>query len=111
MIQLELSEIYQRLLTLKLPVAYLHFNEPQQLPYIAYHEAGTNITGADNLNLYRNASIVVELYTADKDVSLERSIEELFSDTELEKQADTYLEGEEMHFTSYSFNTIQKMGG
>lgn len=111
MIQLELSEIYERLLTLELPVAYLRFNKPQKLPYIAYHEAGADIKGADSLNLYRDAAMVIELYTEQKDLTLERSIEKLFCDTELEKQADTYLEDEKMHFTSYSFNTIQKTGG
>lgn len=111
MIQLELEEIYQRLLTLGLPVAYLHFNQPQEPPFIAYHEAGADIKGADNYNLYRDSAIVIELYTEDKNVSLERQLESLFYDTELGKQADTYLEEEDMHFTAYSFNTIQKTGG
>jgi hypothetical protein len=111
MIQLEFDEIYQRLCSLSLPVAYLRFNKPQELPFIAYHEAGAEIKGADNYNLYRDSTVIVELYTEDKDVSLERQLEALFFDTELEKQADTYLEDEGMHFTSYSFNTIQKTGG
>lgn len=105
----ELQEIYNKLHTLKIPVAYLTFNTPQKTPVCVYYESGTKITGADTLNLFRRVEITVELYTDKKDVSLERKIESLFSDVELEKAVDTYLPDEEMFMTAYTFETIQKI--
>lgn len=106
---MELDEIYARLKTLGVPVAYLKFNKPQKLPFVVYFEAGGNVEGADNYNLYRRKNIVVELYAEKKDVDLERGFENLFREFELEKAVDTYLKDEEMFMTAYTFETIQKI--
>ena len=106
---MELSEIYEKLCTLGIPVAYLQFNKPQKLPFIAYFEAGTEIQGADNYNLYRRVTIRIELYTEKKNPDLERKIESLFRSVEIEKDGDTYLKNENMFMTVFSFETIQKM--
>lgn len=104
---MELEEIYEKLKTLGIPVAYYKFEKPQNLPFAVYFEAGGEVEGADNYNLFRRKNIAVELYTAKKDVSLERRLENLFRDTELEKSADTYLKDEKMFMTAYTFETIQ----
>lgn len=106
---MELDEVYAKLKTLDVPVAYLKFNKPQKLPFVVYFEAGGDVGGADNFNLYRRKEIKIEIYTAKKDVSLERKVEELFRDKELEKSVDTFLPDEEMFMTAYSFETIQKI--
>ncbi|MCM1133577.1 MAG: hypothetical protein NC340_08920 [Ruminococcus flavefaciens] len=104
---MELKEIKEKLDTLGIPVAYLQFTKPQKLPFVVYFEAGGEVTGADNLNLYRRKDIVIELYTAKKDVRLERKLERLFPDTELEKSVDTWLKDEKMFMVAYTFETIQ----
>ena len=106
---MELSEIYEKLCTLDIPVAYLKFDQPQKLPFIAYLEAGTEIQGADNYNLYRRTEIRIELYSENKNPALERKIENLFRSVEIEKDGDTYLEDENMFMTVFSFETLQKM--
>lgn len=106
---MELDEIYAKLKTLGVPVAYLKFNKPQKLPFVVYFEAGGNVEGADNYNLYRRKTIKIEIYTAKKDVSLERKVEGLFRDIELDKDVDTYLPDEEMFMTAYTFEIIQKI--
>ncbi len=106
---MELSEIYEKLCTLDIPVAYLQFSKPQKLPFIAYLEAGTEIQGADNYNLYRRVTIQIELYSEKKNPDLERKIENLFRSVEIEKGGDKYLENENMFMTVFSFETIQKM--
>lgn len=106
---MDLNEIYSKLKTLDISVAYLKFNKPQKLPFMVYFEAGGEVEGADNYNLYRRKTIKIEIYSAKKDISLERKVEELFRDTELEKDVDTYLPDEEMFMTAYSFETIQKI--
>lgn len=104
---MELTEIKEKLDTLGIPVAYLQFAKPQKLPFMVYFEAGGEVTGADGYNLYRRKNIVIELYTAKKDVLLERKLENLFRDVELEKSVDTWLADEKMFMTAYTFETIQ----
>lgn len=106
---MNLDEIYSKLKTLDVPVAYLKFNKPQKLPFIVYFEAGGDVEGADNFNLYRRKEIKIEIYSAKKDISIEEKVEELFRDTEREKEVDTYLPNEEMFMIAYSFETIQKI--
>lgn len=104
---MELKEIRDRLLSLDLPVAYLRFKKAQKLPFIIYYESDTEIKGADNYNLYRDVEITIELYTEDKDPQLERRLENLFREVEIDKGCDTVIENEEMLLTAFSFHTIQ----
>ncbi|MCM1508297.1 MAG: hypothetical protein NC177_14385 [Ruminococcus flavefaciens] len=106
---MELKEIYAKLCTLDIPVAYLQFNKPQKLPFMVYFEAGTEIQGADNYNLYRRTEIRIELYSEKKNPDLERKIENLFRSVEIEKDSDAYLKDENMFMTVFSFETIQKI--
>lgn len=104
---MELTEIKSKLDTLGIPVAYLCFNKPQKLPFAVYYEAGTDIKGADNYDLYRDVTINIELYCEKKSPLLERQIESLFRELEIEKDSDTYLKDEKMFMTTFSFDTIQ----
>ncbi|MBQ8297348.1 MAG: hypothetical protein IJX77_06160 [Ruminococcus sp.] len=104
---MELKEIAQRLSTLKIPVAYSVFNTPQKLPFVVYYESGADIQGADTYNLYRDAEIRICLYCDKKDIALERRLEELFRDVELDK-TEIYIPEEKMLEIAYSFDTIQK---
>lgn len=104
---MELAEIKRKLDTLGIPVAYLRFNKPQTLPFAVYYESATEIKGADSYNLYREVTITIELYTDKKTPLLERQLENLFRDTEIDKAADTYIKDENMYLTSFSFDTIQ----
>lgn len=108
---MELSEIKAILDSIGIPVAYMMFNKPQKLPFIVYYESGTDIRGADALNLLRETEITVELYADRKMPALERQIESLFADREIKKSADTYLKDEKMFMTAFSFDTIIKTGG
>lgn len=107
---MELKEIAERLETLEIPTAYLKFNKPQKLPFQVYYEKSAEIKGADKFNLYRDCDIVIEIYTAARDIALEHRLEAAFRDVQLDKLC-AYLKDEDMHMTAYSFNTIQKYGG
>lgn len=104
---MELSEIADKLDSLGIPVAYLQFEKPQKLPFVVYFEADGTVEGADNCNLFRRKTIVIELYMSEKDIALERKLENLFRDTELEKSVDTFLKNEKMFMTAYTFETVQ----
>lgn len=103
---MELKEIYSKLQQLGIPVAYQRFNEPQNLPFAVYFEAGGTVEGADGYNLFRRTDIKIELYTERKDIRLERRLEELFREQPLEKEADIFLKEENMHMTAYEFENI-----
>lgn len=104
---MELSEIYQKLCTVGIPVGYLRFRKPQKLPFIVYYESGSEIRGADGYNMLREVSVTVELYFEVKDITIERKIEELFRDTEINRSPDIYIDGEDMFMSSFSFTTFQ----
>lgn len=106
---MELEEIRDKLLTLGIPIAYLQFKTPQVLPYAVYYESDTEIKGADHYNLYRDTEITIELYTDKKTPSIERRIENLFREVEIEKEGDTVIEqeGNDVFLTTFSFSTIQ----
>lgn len=106
---LGISEIRERLRTLGIPVTYLCFKTPQQLPYVVFYEAGTEIKGADHYNLYRDVEIKIELYASEKTSKLERKIENLFRDTEIEKECDAVIEqkGSNVILTVFAFKTVQ----
>lgn len=107
---MELEEIKEKLDKLGIPVAYLQFSKPQKLPFMVYFEAGGEVTGADDFNLYRRKNIVVELYTAKKDVKLEHRLENLFRDIDMAKSVDTWLDDEKMFMTAYTFEIVQYIG-
>lgn len=104
---MELEEIYSKLTALNIPVAYLMFRRPQELPFMVYYEGGTEIRGADGYNMIRITTINIELYTEAKMPELERRIEQMFRDVEINKYADVYLKDEDMFMTAFSFDTIQ----
>lgn len=104
---MELTEIKSKLDTLKIPVAYMCFKKPQTLPFVVYYEAGTEIKGSDDRTFYRDVTINIELYTEKKQPALERQLENLFRDREIDKSPDIYLKDEDMFMTSFSFDTIQ----
>ncbi len=104
-----LDEIYSKLKSLNIPVAYLQFQKPQKLPFIAYYESHTVVKGADNYNLFRITEIKIELYSDKKNPDLERKIENLFFNVEIEKSMDSYIKDENMFLTVFSFETVQKI--
>lgn len=104
---MELSEIYQKLCTVGVPVTYLRFRKPQKLPFIVYYESGSEIRGADGHNMLREVNVTVELYFEVKDITIERKIENLFRNVEITRSPDIWLDDEKMYMTSYSFDTYQ----
>ena len=104
---MELAEIKRKLDTLGIPVAYMCFKKPQSLPFAVYYEAGTDIRGSDDRSFFRDVTINIELYTEKKQPALERQLENLFRDREIDKSPDIYLKDEDMFMTTFSFDTLQ----
>ena len=103
-----LIDVYTRLQTLDLPVAYMAFKSAQNPPYIVYYENGANFHGSDEKNYIKDMNVVIELYSESKDMTLEKQIESLYSDVELNKSEDVWIEDEQLIMTRYEFTTINK---
>ncbi len=79
------EQLYTLLKTLKIPVAYDHFdsNKGVEPPFIAYRENPQDTFKADNKTTYRNYNFEIELITTKKDVSLQTSIETLLTNNNI----------------------------
>ena len=103
-----LIDVYTRLQTLDVPVTYLAFKSAQSPPYIVYYESGANFHGSDEKNYIKDMTVVIELYCENKNTQIEKSIENLFSDVELSKSEDVWIEDEQLIMVTYEFTTINK---
>lgn len=109
------AELYQQLLTLKLPVAYSHFpaddtdNPPPKPPYIVYLYVNSSDIMADNQNYLDIGNYQVELYSKSKDTVNEGKVEALFDSLSLPyRKSETRLDSEKLRQVVYE---IQLIGG
>ena len=99
---MHLGEFKQILEQSKLPVAYSHFKTSQELPYIIYFVTDNEDLLADNRNYYDFINIAVELYSDDKDPSLEMKLQKLFAENEIVyRKSETVIQDENMYEVIY----------
>lgn len=89
---------------LEIPVAYNHFNTEQKLPYICFLEDTSDNTFADNKVYYEESTVMIELYSEIKDMTLENSLKTLLNSNEIpyEKTMETYMDDERMYEVVYT---------
>ena len=77
--------IYDLLTTLNIPVAYDHFDTNKNIspPFLVYREIGADTFKADDIAYHRPYEFEIELVTDKKDVSLQKSIEELLTNNKI----------------------------
>lgn len=100
----KLEALYSILSSLKIPVAYDHFNTEQNLPYIAFVEERSDNTFADNIVYFENSTVNIELYTEYKDESLEDDLKTLLSnyDYPYQKTLETRMDEEGLYEVVYT---------
>ncbi len=92
-----------------IPVARGSFKQPQEPPYIVYLFSHSNNFSADSMVYLKRGSYQVELYTEEKDIALEETLEGIFDDHGLVyEKTETYLESEKLIEVIYD---IQMLGG
>lgn len=104
---MELSELNELLNTLDIPVAYSHFKDLAQTPFLVYYVQNEDIRGADNKNMLSEKTIRVELYSDLKNIELEEQVEKILIEYELDKN-EAYIESEQLLQVSYEFSMIIK---
>lgn len=104
---MELSELNELLNTLDIPVAYSHFKDLAETPFLVYYVQNEDIRGADNKNMLSEKNIRIELYSDLKNIELENQLEEMLIEYELDKN-ETYIESEQLLQVAYEFSMIIK---
>lgn len=100
------KELYDILVTMKIPVAYDHFEQyPDSkvtLPFIIYRNNDSFTQKAEDTTWLRINNYIVDLATEKKDTALEATLENLFTTYNLpfDKEED-YLEDERIYQIRY----------
>lgn len=98
--------------TIGVPVVYYQFKKGtgQQPPFVCFFYGNSNDVIADNSNYLRVDRLFVELYTDEKDFTLEKQIETLLNANDLVfRKEQTYLDDERMHETIYTTDIIMEV--
>ena len=97
---MDLDQVYSRLKSTGLPVAYRAFRSQQEPPFIVYMTDGDNNFSADGRVYFSAHQIRVELYTREKDLSVEAAVEAAFADIFYTK-SQVFVDSEGVYETIY----------
>lgn len=98
------GELYLKLKTLGIPVAYGVFEEKQIPPYLVFARDHTETTSADDKVHAKQEHYTAELYDKKRNLKLEGKIEKLFDENEIIYEAsEIYLPDEKLREVIYEF--------
>lgn len=92
-----------------LPYAYYEFPDDteREPPFVAFLYTDNNDMQADNINYTDQRTLVVELYTRQKDFALENTVRGVLNNNELPfRQASDYLTDEHLYITTFTTEVI-----
>ena len=99
------KELFDLLSTLKIPVAYNHFEESQNVmpPFLIYRERDFNTLYADDINYFDIENFELELVTIKKDIQLENKISNLLKENNIAyaKEPSIWDSEEKIYHTIY----------
>ena len=103
------KEIATMIESIGLPYAYYQFpnGTDQACPFICFFLDSSNDFAADNTNYQKIRSLNIELYTDNKDFTLEQTVEDILSGSGLVYyREETYLDSERMFMVSYETEIV-----
>lgn len=92
-----------------LPYAYYQFPDgtDQACPFICFFLDSSNDFAADNTNYQKIRRLNIELYTDNKDFTLEQTVETVLNSNGLVYyREETYLDSERMYMVSYETEIV-----
>ena len=91
---------------LEIPVAYNHFNQPTNPPFVVFRRYSQSNFGADNKVYEKIDNYYVELYTEFKDVELEENLEKILTQADIffNVESEDYIDSEKMYRVIYAIN-------
>lgn len=101
-----LAEVKTVLDAVGIPVAYDHFETEQAMPYIIYKETSTRTLSRDDSVGVKISTIQVELYTVNKNLTLEATLEDVLNSFIWNKTLDFDNE-DEFYSSFYEFEILR----
>lgn len=87
------------------PIAYRAFPEGtgQEPPFICFYYPENNAFEADNVNYFSTETLIIELYTDNKEFGLEATLEDVLDENELPfEKFEDYIGSERMFQITYT---------
>ena len=104
------KEVNTMLASIGIPYAYNQFSGDDGIspPFICFlYDSASNDLMADNINYQEIRPLTIELYTDNKDFTLEQTVEDTLTAHELPfVRQETYLESEQMFMVIYDTQII-----
>lgn len=103
------AEISSMIGTLEIPFAYYQFPEgtAQPCPFICFYLPSNDDFIADNQNYVGISRLIIELYTDEKDFTLESQVESMLRTNEIVyTKTETYIDSERMYMIVYESEVI-----
>ena len=103
------QEVAEMIAEIGVPSAYYQFPEGtgKGPPYVCFFYPNDDDLHADNHNYVRIRQLVIELYTDEKDLGLEATVEGVLTSHDLAySYAEEFLDSEQMHETIYTTEVI-----
>lgn len=100
------KEFFKQLQTIKLPLAYHHFEEGHSPnpPFMVYYTPQSANFGADNQVYHKGSQVILELYTKKKDLEIEGKIENYLTKQGLFfDKIETYINTEQLYQVAFHF--------
>ena len=103
---MKLKELIELLKTTGLSVAYHHFHEPPDLPFITVVENTPDVLLADNTHFHTHKNYSVNYYFERKDPGKEEELETLLLSNGLifDVTEDIYISTEQLYLKTYEVN-------
>lgn len=94
---------------LGIPVTYYQFpnDKAPSLPYLVYYYPNRDDMSADNTNYVKIESLVIELYTEEKDLELEQNLENILKNHNITyNKTDNFIDKESMYEIYYESEVL-----
>lgn len=103
------AQVAEMIDSIGLPNAYYQFTNRTDVapPFIAFYYPESMDFEADNINYLKINQLIIELYTDNKELSLEKLIETKLNENDLVfTRSETYLGDERMYMVVFSTSVI-----
>lgn len=103
------KEIATMIASVGVPTAYYQFDEEtaKPPPFICFYYPGDNDLKADNVNYSTIRQLTIELYTDEKDFTLEATVESVLTQYGLPfSRMESYIDSERMYEVIYNTEVV-----
>ena len=107
------KEIAEMIEAIGIPYAYDHFpaddpsNPAPPPPFICFYFEGSDDMAADNVNYQRIRPLTLELYTDNKEIAMEETVETALNDAGLVySREEIYIDSERMYMVTFRTEII-----